>query len=278
MKIGRKNFFGNAKFQRVKIFDFLRVHHIMNKKTKTAYQPVSNMNKNSRVQTVQHIFATVVPTYDLLNRVLSLGMDLYWRKTLVSHIRFFQTSRFLDVATGTADLAIETAISYPQTHTTGIDFVSQMLEKAKKKIDQKKLSDRIDLAQADATNLPFPSNSFDTAAIAFGIRNIPDIKAALSEMLRVVAPGGRILVLEMHLPDYPAFQHPARLYLKTALPWLARCLSPNPAAYTYLADSIIHFPTPPRFRELMNKTGMIHVKSQPLSMGITWLHQGTRPL
>jgi demethylmenaquinone methyltransferase/2-methoxy-6-polyprenyl-1,4-benzoquinol methylase len=250
----------------------------MIKKTKTTYQPVSNMNKHSRVKAVQHIFATVVPTYDLLNRVLSMGMDLYWRKTLVSRIRFFKTGRFLDVATGTADLAIETAISYPKTHTTGIDFVSQMLEKARKKIEEKKLSDRIDLARADATNLPFPSNYFDTAAIAFGIRNIPDIKTALSEMLRVIAPGGRILVLEMHLPDYPAFQHIARLYLKTALPWLARCLSPNPAAYTYLADSIIHFPSPKQFRKLMKESGMIHVNSQPLSMGITWLHQGTRPL
>lgn len=227
---------------------------------------------------VREIFSTIPRRYDMLNRVMSLQRDVYWRRFAVNKMHFFQTSRLLDLATGTADLAIEAARRYPQIEVTALDFVREMMKIGADKIRKEKLINRIRLIQADAMALPLPHNHFDCAAMAFGIRNIPERLKALEEMTRVVVPGGRVLVLEMHYPQHPLFQGVYRLYLLAVLPFMARAFSKNPGAYRYLSDSIIHFPTPPAFAQLMRDAGLTEIRQYPLTLGATYLHVGIKPV
>ena len=159
---------------------------------------------------------------------------------------------------------------------TGIDFVAEMVEAAKGKVQKKNLADRIKLMQGDALRLPFEDNSFDVAGIAFGIRNIPNRKRALSEMMRVIVPGGQVMVLEMTFVQNRFFKLIYYVYLNYLLPAFAKIFSKNPAAYFYLADSIMNFPNPDEFAKIMQEAGMVNVEKYPLTFGITWLHIGKK--
>jgi demethylmenaquinone methyltransferase/2-methoxy-6-polyprenyl-1,4-benzoquinol methylase len=239
------------------------------------YPPVTGIGRDEHVGMVREIFATVTGRYDFLNRLLSLRRDIAWRRFAIRKMRFFKTFRLLDVATGTADLAIEAANGHPGIHVTGIDFVKEMLAVGRKKIASRDLSDRIRLVQADAMTLPFQDGSFDAAGIAFGIRNIPDRFQALSEMRRVIVPGGRIFVLEMNFPRNRFWQGFFDLYLNRLLPGVARLFSRNAAAYHYLADSILHFPSPQTFMKTIEEADFRDVKRYPLTFGITSLYVGS---
>ena len=149
------------------------------------YPPVAGVTRSEHEAMVRDIFTTIPRRYDLLNRLLSLKRDVAWRNFAVSHMRFSETNHLLDLATGTADLAIEAAHRYPQITVTALDFVREMMAVGAQKIDKVHLADRIRLVQADATELPFGDNHFDAVSIAFGIRNIPDRLRALREMARV---------------------------------------------------------------------------------------------
>ncbi len=240
------------------------------------YPRVQNVSDQERIRMVREIFSTITGKYDFLNRFLSLRRDVYWRKFTAAKMRFFQTQRYLDVACGTGDLAIAAAVKHPRIRVTGLDFVAEMVETAKIKLQAKKMADRIDVMQGDATQLPFEDNSFDVAGIAFGIRNIPDRKRALSEMLRVVVPGGQVMVLEMTFVQNRFFKFIYYVYLNFLLPAFARLFSKNPGAYYYLADSIMHFPSPDAFARIMEEAGMVNVEKYPLTFGITWLHIGKK--
>jgi len=240
------------------------------------YPPVTGIGRDEHVGMIREIFATVTGRYDFLNHLLSLRRDIAWRRFTIRKMRFFKTFRLLDVATGTADLAIEAAYGHPGIHVTGIDFVKEMLAVGRKKIASLGLSDRIRLLQADAMTLPFPDGSFDAAGIAFGIRNMPDRLQALREMRRVIVPGGRIFVLEMNFPRSRFWQGFFDLYLNRLLPGVARLFSGNPAAYRYLADSILHFPSPQAFMSLMEEAGFRDVERYSLTFGITSLYIGSK--
>ncbi|HBA53832.1 MAG TPA: bifunctional demethylmenaquinone methyltransferase/2-methoxy-6-polyprenyl-1,4-benzoquinol methylase, partial [Syntrophorhabdus aromaticivorans] len=151
------------------------------------------------------------------------------------------------------------------------------IDVGKKKVDRAGLSDRITLASGDALHLPFRDNTFDVAAMAFGIRNIPDRKGALREMARVVVPGGQIMILEMTFTRNRLFRAAYNIYLNRILPGLARRFSANPGAYHYLADSIMNFPTPDQFTALMEESGIEAVDAYPLTLGVTYLHVGVKP-
>lgn len=237
------------------------------------YPAVTGIGRDEHVGMVREIFATVTGRYDFLNHLLSLGRDIAWRRFAVRKMRFFDTHRFLDIATGTADLAIEAANSHP-IHVTGIDFSPEMLAVGQKKITRLGLSERIRLLQADAMMLPFPDGSFDAVGVAFGIRNMPDRLLALREMRRVLVPGGRVFVLEMNFPRSRFWQGFFDLYLKRLLPGIARLFSGNPAAYHYLADSILHFPGPRDFMNLMKEGGFRNPERHSLTFGITSLYIG----
>jgi len=226
---------------------------------------------------VKEIFSTITVRYDFLNHFLSLRRDIAWRRFAVEKMHFARTNRFLDVACGTGDLSIGVALNHPSIMITGIDFVAEMLRVGKNKVRQKGLSDRLILLQSDARQLPFADNSFDVAAIAFGIRNIPDRMEALKEMLRVTGPGGQVMVLEMIFMQNRLFKLFYYLYLNHLLPLLAKIFSKNAAAYHYLADSIMNFPTPTVFVQMMKDAGMKNVKKYPLTFGVTYLFVGEKP-
>lgn len=249
----------------------------MEKRVDKLYPPVSEVTETERVGMVKEIFSTITPRYDFLNHFLSLRRDIAWRRFTVRKMNFFHTNRFLDVACGTGDLSIDAAERYPHITVNGIDFVSEMIQIGQTKTEQEGLSDRIRFITGDALHLPFADNSFDVAAMAFGIRNIPDKQGALREMVRVIVPGGQVMVLEMTFTRNRAFRKLYNIYLNHILPGLARLFSSNPAAYYYLADSIMNFPTPQEFSGLMEGVGIQNVAAYSLTFGVTYLHVGTKP-
>jgi demethylmenaquinone methyltransferase / 2-methoxy-6-polyprenyl-1,4-benzoquinol methylase len=236
------------------------------------YPQVKNITDQKRISMVKEIFSTITGKYDFLNRFLSLRRDVAWRNFAAKKMLFFQTNRYLDVACGTGDLAIAATTRHPQISVTGIDFVPEMVAAAKKKVNKINLDDRIKIMQADALQLPFEDDCFDVTGIAFGIRNIPDRKRALCEMLRVTVPGGQVMVLEMTFVQNRFFKLIYHFYLNYLLPASAKLFSKNTAAYYYLADSIMNFPTPDEFAKIMEEAGMMEVEKYPLTFGITWLH------
>jgi demethylmenaquinone methyltransferase / 2-methoxy-6-polyprenyl-1,4-benzoquinol methylase len=248
----------------------------LEKRVKKKYPVVREMTSLQQVRIVRELFSTVHRRYDFLNHFFSLGQDLIWRRFAVKKMHFFQTNHFLDVATGTADLAIDAALRCPLIQVTGLDFVGEMMAVGQRKINRHCLSDRVRLIRGDALNLPFSDDHFDVAGIAFGIRNIPKRLDALKEMTRVVVPGGQVMVLEMHFPLNRTFRWFYSLYLNKILPCTAHLFSKNPSAYHYLADSITHFPAPVAFASLMEEAGLVRIEQYPLTLGITYLHVGIK--
>ena len=166
-------------------------------------EPLKNWTPDERISAVKNIFNTITPHYDLLNRIMSGRRDVAWRKFAVERLPS-DARKVLDVATGTGDLAIAIAESKFDIEVVGVDFVEKMMRLAQSKTEAKKLTGKIEYSAADATSLPFNSNEFDSATIAFGLRNIPDRLAALKEMGRVVKKGGKVITLEMTFPKKPA--------------------------------------------------------------------------
>ncbi|OPY68844.1 MAG: Demethylmenaquinone methyltransferase [Syntrophorhabdaceae bacterium PtaU1.Bin034] len=240
------------------------------------YRSVREVTDQERIGMVRDIFTTVTGRYDFLNHFLSLRRDIAWRRFAVKKMLFGRTNRFLDVASGTADLAIDAAVKYPAISVIGLDFVKEMLDLGQDKLVRKRLSERIRLVHGDALCLPFDDNTFDVSAIAFGIRNIPAKTQALGEMLRVVVPGGQVLVLEMSFTRNWFSNLMYHTYLNRLLPRIAKRFSLNPSAYYYLADSIMNFPSPDEFLRLMQAVGMVDVKKYKLTLGTCYLYAGTK--
>jgi demethylmenaquinone methyltransferase / 2-methoxy-6-polyprenyl-1,4-benzoquinol methylase len=238
------------------------------------YPHVDDLAPEHHIRTVQEIFSTVTGRYDLLTHLFSFYRDIFWRRFAVKKIKQGKRGRLLDVATGTADLAIETAMQNPGHFIVAMDFMAEMMALGARKLKKRGLLRRVSIVRGDAVDMPFPSGAFDAASIAFGIRNIPDKMKALREMARVVAPGGQVLVLEMTRPEHGFFGRLYSFYLQEIMPLATRVLSPNPAAYRYLADSILHFPSPSEFSGMMRKAGLSAVESYSLTWGITHLFVG----
>jgi len=238
------------------------------------YPPVEKISDERRIAAVKEIFSTITGRYDFLNHLLSFRRDVAWRNFATRKMKFPQTQRFLDVACGTGDLSLAAARRHPQITVTGLDFVPQMVRAARHKAQAKKLAGRVSFLQGDALRLPFNDHTFDVAAIAFGIRNIPDRTRALREMARVVVRGGQVMVLEMSFQQKPLFGPVYRIYLNYVLPLQAKLISKNPAAYYYLTDSIKNFPPPGEFVDIMEQAGITHIETYPLTLGITWLYVG----
>ncbi len=248
----------------------------MEKRVEKPYRSVREVTDEERIGMVKEIFTTVTARYDFLNHFLSLRRDVAWRRFTAKRMSFPLTGRYLDVATGTADLIIEVARRHKDILATGIDFVKDMLDVGQAKAAKRGLSDSIQLMQGDALALPFRDDSFDVAGMAFGIRNIPDKAQALREMVRVVVPGGRIMVLEMSFTRNWFSTLLYRTYLNRMLPRIARRFSLNPGAYAYLADSIMNFPSPREFLSLMADAGMVELETHKLTFGATYLYTGMK--
>jgi demethylmenaquinone methyltransferase/2-methoxy-6-polyprenyl-1,4-benzoquinol methylase len=224
---------------------------------------------------IQSMFSTIAHRYDLLNRVLSLGIDGYWRKFAVNQLPRVENARFLDVATGTCDVALEIIKRFPpDAKVVGVDFSEGMLELGKEKVRAAGLQDRIDVRFADVTALPFEDNSFDASTIAFGIRNVQDYKQGISEMSRVVKSGGRVVILEFTSIQSRFFRPLYVFYITKVLPFIGELISGKKGAYKYLPDSMLNFPAPEKFKEAMEETGLKDVTYHKLSFGITAVHVG----
>lgn len=221
------------------------------------------------------MFDAIAPRYDLLNRLLSLGIDQRWRRELVRRLELPPVARVLDHATGTADLAILIARSCPGASVLGLDPSAEMLRIGRDKIKAAGLADRVELRRGDAERLDgLESGSFDGVSMAFGIRNVPDRPRALAELRRVTRPGGRVAILELSEPRGGLLGPLARWHVHTVVPWLGALLS-GAREYRYLQRSIEAFPPPGEFAKLMEQAGLRVLAAQPLTFGVCHLYVGT---
>ena len=217
---------------------------------------------------VERMFDKIAPKYDLLNRVLSLGIDVSWRKTALGYLKDTRPSDLLDVATGTADVAIMAAKMLKPQRIVGIDIANQMLDIGRVKIRQAGLESVVTLETGDSENLRFSDASFDAVTVAFGVRNFENLEAGLSEMLRVLRPGGRVVILEFSKPGLFPFKQLYNAYFKYVLPLIGRLTSRDMRAYTYLFESVQAFPEGDDFLKILSKTGYQHPQCERLTLGI----------
>ena len=225
---------------------------------------------------IQQMFGTIAPRYDFLNRLLSFGIDRRWRRAAVRLIKVAQGGRILDVATGTGDVALEIARSTdPSVKITGADFSAEMVQLGERKVAVSPYAGRIDFKVAPCEDLPFPSNTFDSVTIAFGIRNVVDRRLGLAEMWRVLKPGGRMIVLEFSTPRSALFRNLYHFYFRRILPMVGGLFSTY-NAYKYLPDSVLEFPSSEEFCEIMSGIGLKNVHCQPLTFGIASIYTGSK--
>ncbi len=222
---------------------------------------------------VEQMFDAIAPKYDLLNRVLSMGIDQQWRKQAVRMLRREKPRRILDVATGTADLALQAMTLEPE-QVVGVDIAEEMLAVGREKIAEAGLSDRITLQRGDAENLPFADASFDAVLVAFGVRNFQHLDAGLREMRRVLRPGGVLVVLEFSKPRAFPIKQGYHFYSRYILPRIGRAVSKDSGAYEYLPASVAAFPDGDAFLMRMRAAGYHDLTQQPLTFGIASLYRG----
>ena len=216
------------------------------------------------------MFDAIAPRYDLLNRLISLGVDQRWRRLTVEALRLDGTARVLDLATGTADLALQVARVHTGVSVVGLDPSPKMLEVGRLKVARAGLADRISLVEGDAQALPFPDGTFDGVCMAFGIRNVPDRARALREVARVTRAGGRIAVLELSEPRGGVMGALARFHVHRVVPAVGALLS-GAREYRYLERSIAAFPAPEEFVEVMRGAGLREAEARRLTFGVCCL-------
>ncbi|MHB8417827.1 MAG: bifunctional demethylmenaquinone methyltransferase/2-methoxy-6-polyprenyl-1,4-benzoquinol methylase UbiE [Myxococcales bacterium] len=222
------------------------------------------------------MFDRIADRYDLLNRVLSFGIDRGWRRLACEALRLQPGQRILDLATGTGDLALRLAAHGARPAVVGADPSRRMLALAERKAREERQASRIAFLAADAQRLPFGAGAFDAACIAFGIRNVPDRPQALRELARVIRPGGRVAILELCEPSHGLFGRLGRLYVHELVPRIGAWLS-GAREYRYLQESIARFPPPAQFADLMSANGFSAVSARQLTLGVCCLFAGTVP-
>jgi len=234
------------------------------------------MDVAGQKQYVRDLFDSIAHRYDLLNHLLSGGMDFYWRRRAVKHLSDLHPKRVLDVATGTGDFAIA-ALTVSPEQVTGVDIAGHMLEVGRDKLRRKGLDHRIQLHNGEAEHLEFPDDAFDAAMVAFGARNFENLEKGLREMQRVVRPGGRIIVLEFSKPVSFPFRQIYFFYFTRLLPLIGKVISGNPAAYRYLPDSVLQFPEGNDFLRILESAGFMRTLQERISFGIATIYTGTKP-
>jgi demethylmenaquinone methyltransferase/2-methoxy-6-polyprenyl-1,4-benzoquinol methylase len=221
---------------------------------------------------VTRMFDKIAPYYDNLNRILSLGIDVWWRKKAILLLENENPKIILDIATGTADLAIEAAKVLKPQHITGLDISANMLKIGGEKIIQKKLSHVISLELGDSENLRFENDSFDAVMAAFGVRNFENLEIGMAEMHRVLRPGGTMMVLEFSKPRIFPLKQLFNLYFKYILPVIGKLRSKDEKAYKYLYESVQAFPDYDDFIDILKKLGFSQANYKVLSAGICCIY------
>lgn len=224
---------------------------------------------------VAQMFDTISGNYDGLNRVISFGIDVKWRKKVVQLVAATNPDTILDIATGTGDLAI-LMTQTKATEIIGADISAGMLDVGRKKIAEKNLDNRISMVLADSENLPFNDNYFDAITVAFGVRNFETLEKGLAEILRVLKPGGVFVILETSVPVKFPFKQGYKIYTKYMLPLIGRLFSKDRSAYTYLCESASVFPYGEALNNILQKIGFIEVKNMPQTFGVATIYTASK--
>jgi len=221
---------------------------------------------------VEQMFDNISENYDGLNRVISLGRDVSWRKKVIRIVSNTKPESILDIATGTGDLAIQFAEKSNAKKITGLDLSEGMLAMARKKTAGKPFEKKLDFIKGDSENLPFGDNHFDAITVSFGIRNFENLEKGLTEILRVLKPGGIFVILETSVPTKFPFKQGYYLYTKNILPLIGRIFSKDKVAYKYLSESASVFPFGERLNNILKKIGFNDVKNQPQTFGVATIY------
>ncbi len=224
---------------------------------------------------VTQMFDTISGSYDGLNRVISFGIDIKWRKRVVKILKKKNPKNILDIATGTGDLAIN-LVKTGAEQIIGLDISKGMLEVGKKKVSEKGLNATIKMIVGDSENLPFEDHSFDAVTVAFGVRNFENLEKGLSEIYRVLKPSGTFVVLETSVPTKSPFKQGYRFYTKNILPLIGKLFSNDRSAYAYLSESAAVFPYGPAFNNILGKIGFIAMENKPQTFGVASIYIATK--
>jgi demethylmenaquinone methyltransferase / 2-methoxy-6-polyprenyl-1,4-benzoquinol methylase len=239
--------------------------------------PFKDSGKSKKEQ-VADMFNRIAGKYDFMNRFLSARTDIGWRKKAIRLLKKDNPRTILDVATGTADMAILACKMLSPERVTGIDISEQMLEEGRKKVEKEGLVDKIQLQTGDSETINFPQNTFDAVMAAFGVRNFENLEKGLAEMLRVLRPGGQLVILEFSKPRRKAVRNLYNLYMGIVAPQVARWFRQNKEAYDYLCESSNAFPDRQHLIDILNKIGYSDTRFKSLSLGICCIYTGRKPL
>jgi demethylmenaquinone methyltransferase/2-methoxy-6-polyprenyl-1,4-benzoquinol methylase len=240
-------------------------------------RPVTAVSVEKSPDRISGMFDAIAPRYDLLNRVLSAGIDRYWRRRAIASLGTRPDGVLLDVCCGTADVALQARAAGAVGKVVGVDFAGAMLAIGHAKVARAGESARIALLRGDATALPAASGSADGVTVAFGIRNVERPELACREMTRVLRPGGRLAILEFGEPRLPGLAALYRWYFRHVLPRVGRLISGQGVAYSYLPASVSNFPPPEVFCQTLRAAGFVDVRAVPLTLGIVYLYMATAP-
>ncbi len=224
---------------------------------------------------VAQMFDTISGNYDGLNRVISFGIDIKWRKKVLKLVSDKNPKTVLDIATGTGDLAILMTNTSAEK-IIGLDISAGMLAIGRNKIKAKNLSDKIEMILADSENMPFEDNTFDAITVAFGVRNFENLEKGLTEILRVLKPNGIFVVLETSVPDQTPYKQGYTFYSKNILPFIGKLFSKDNSAYQYLSESASVFPYGEALNNILRKIGFIDVKAMPQTFGVATIYSASK--
>ncbi len=233
--------------------------------------PEKDSKLNKKMQ-VEQMFDSIAPKYDLINRVLSLGIDISWRKKVLKRLQNLNSPAIIDVATGTADLAIMLS-QIPNSKITGIDISNLMLEQGRVKIKNLSITDKVTLTQADSEALPYEPNTFDACTVAFGVRNFQNLDAGLKEIYRVLKPGSTFIILEFSKVKTFPIKQLYEFYFRYVTPTVGKLFSKSATAYNYLPNSVAAFPEGMQMCTILQQVGFTNATQTPLSFGIASIYQ-----
>ncbi|MEM9671776.1 MAG: bifunctional demethylmenaquinone methyltransferase/2-methoxy-6-polyprenyl-1,4-benzoquinol methylase UbiE [Bacteroidota bacterium] len=236
--------------------------------------PYKNQSSSKKEQVAQ-MFNNISRRYDLLNHLLSLGIDIFWRKQAIKLLKPYKPKQILDVATGTADFAIE-ALALNPDKVIGVDISDGMLDQGREKLTRRNLDDRIELRLGDSERLQFEDNNFDAVIVAFGVRNFENLQDGLEDMFRVLKPGGRLVVLEFSKPTGFPMKQLYNFYFKNILPLIGKVISKDQSAYTYLPESVQEFPDGQAFLQVLQRAGYTETRCKALTFGISSIYIGKK--